>query len=360
MNCGNVTNGSTPVMVATHENHEEVVKKLILAGADLQMQNTNGDTALHLAATCNYIQCGILLAEGGASVRTKNNYSETPLDLASNQFKEVIKQAGSFTIRKALCIIGNAESGKSTLIAALQAESNSILGKMANCFKKVSDCRQQTAGIEIISYCSQRYGDVLFFDFAGQHEYHGPHQMFLEALLSKPGVSMMLLLVVKMTEMEEIIMHQLHRWLSPMVLMSTTASPQVIIIGSFLDKVKYKQEAIAKLIRCIEAIINKELPVKFVGTCFLNCRQPQSEGIDQLCCFLQGIPIPEFRATHTQYSLAWVLYQVRSSIIAEAVQLQEFSAWIQVNKDNFPLTMPSPEEVCQDLSAAGHALYLPK
>ena len=31
---------------------------------------------------------------------------------------------------------------------------------------------------------------------------------------------------------------------------------------------------------------------------------------------------------------------------------------MQENRDNLPLTIPSPEEVCKDLSAAGHALYL--
>ena len=357
------SNGFTPLMVATEKDHEEVVKKLILANADLIMQTARGDTALHLAASANSIQCGILLAEGGASVRTKNNLAQTPLDLASTaEFKEAIKQALSFTTRKALCIIGNAESGKSTLIAALQAESNSFLGKIVNRFRRVSDRRLRTAGIETVSHCSQKYGEVLFFDFAGQDDYHGPHQMFLESLLSKPGVSMTLLLVVKMTEEEDAILHQLHRWLTPVALMAIPASPpHVIIIGSFLDKVKSKEGAIAKLTRCIEAIAKdlRELSIEFVGCSFLNCRQPQSKGIDQLCTFLHDVPIPEFRAACTRYSLAWVLSQIRLSIMAQAVQLQEFSIWIQDNRDNLPLSMPHPEEVCQDLSAAGHALYLP-
>ena len=316
-----------------------------------------------IAAVSNHIQCGILLVEAGCSEKIKNNISQTPFDIAKTEFKEAMKQARSFTSRKTLCIIGNAEGGKSTLIAALQAESNSVLGKMVNRIKKVSDTRQRTVGIEPITHGSQRYGHVLFFDFAGQHEYHGPHQMFMESLLSKPGVSVTLLLVVKMTDEEEAILHQLHRWLSPIALMSTTANPpQVIVIGSFLDKVKLKEEATAKLTRCIEAAkkeLEEELTLKFVGSCFLNCRQPQSAGIDQLCSFLQDIPIPEFRATHTEYSLALVLSRIRSSITAQAMQLEEFSGWIQKNKDNLPWAMPPPGEVCQDLSAAGYALYFP-
>ena len=356
------SDGLTPLMHATVKDHEKIVKKLILAGANLEMQGANSDTALHLAATHDSIQCGILLAEGGASVRTKNNSAQTPLDLASAEFKEAIQEALSFTTRKALCIIGNAESGKSTLIAALQTESNSFLGKIINRFRRVSDRRQRTAGIETVFHCSQKYGEVLFFDFASQDDYHGPHQMFLESLLSKPGISMTLLLVVKMTEDEDAILHQLHRWLTPVALMATPASPpQVLIIGSFLDKVRSKEEATAKLTRCIEATRRDlvELSLEIVGISFLNCRQPQSKGIDQICKFLQEIPIPEFRATHTRYSLAWVLSQIRSSFTAQAVQLKEFSKWVQNNKDNLPRTMPPPKEVCQDLSATGHTLYLP-
>ena len=356
-------NGITPLMVAAHQGHEELVKKLIFANAKVEMQDSDGLTALHHAASQNRIQCGILLVEGGASVRTKSDYSKTPLDMAySPEFRKAIRQAMSFTTRKTLCIFGNAEGGKSTLIAALQAERSSILGRTINRLRRVDDHLKRTAGIEPIPHGSQKYGEVLFFDFAGQHEYHGPHQVFLESLLSKPGVSITLLLVVKATEEEDAILHQLHRWLSPLALAAITASPpRVIVIGSFLDKVKSKQEATAKLTRCIEATRKdlEELPLEFVGSCLLNCRQPQSEGINQLCMFLKEVPVPEFRATHTQYSLAWVLSQIGSSLTSQAVQLQEFSKWIQDNQHNLPKTMPSPEEVCQDLSAAGHALYIP-
>ena len=354
--------GVTPLMNAAYEGHEEIVKKLILAGANLAMKDENGNTALHYAAIHNHIQCGVLLAEGGASVRTTNNLSQTPLDIAKSDFQEAIKQALLFTTRKTLCVIGNAEGGKSTLIASLQAESNSFFGRIFNRFRRVDDCRNRTAGIETVPHSSQKYGEVLFFDFAGQDDYHGPHQMFMESLLSKPGVSMTILLVIKVTEPEDTILHQLHRWLTPVALMSTTASPpHVIVIGSFLDKVQSKQEATDKLMRCIEATKSnlEELPLRFVGTCFLNCRQPQSEGIDQLCGFLQDVPILEFSTTHTGYCLAWVLSQMKSSMKAQALQLQEFSRWIEDNKANLPQTIPTPEEVCQDLSAAGHALYIP-
>ena len=146
VNCVGPT-GGTPLMIAACEGHEEVVRKLILAGANLAMQDSFGRTALHCAAIHNHIQCGVLLAEGGASVRTKNCLSQTPLDVAKSDFQEAVKQALLFTTRKTLCIIGNAEGGKSTLIASLQAESNSFLGRIFNRFRRVDDRRKRTAGI---------------------------------------------------------------------------------------------------------------------------------------------------------------------------------------------------------------------
>ena len=102
----------------------------------------------------------------------------------SAEFAEAIHQAASFATRMVLCIMGNAGSGKSTLITALQAEKSSFFTMIFNRFKKVDDYRQRTAGIETVTHDSQKYGEVLFFDFAGQHECHGPHQVFLESLLS--------------------------------------------------------------------------------------------------------------------------------------------------------------------------------
>ena len=140
VNCVDSTR-CTPLMKAACKGHEKIVEKLILAGADLTVQGRFGFTALHYAAIHNHIQCGILLAEAGASVMVKSNLSQTPLHIAKADLKEAITQALSFTTGRSLCIIGNAEGGKSTLIASLQAESIGLFGRMVNCFRRVDDCR---------------------------------------------------------------------------------------------------------------------------------------------------------------------------------------------------------------------------
>ena len=286
MNCA-YSNGVTLLMIAIEKGHEKVVRKLILAGANLRMQTTSGESALHFAAISSNIQGGILLVEGGASVRTKNNLAQTPLDLAKGSFQEAIKQALSFTMRKTLCIIGNAEGGKSTLIAALQTEKNSGFGKIVNHFKRVSDHCQPTAGIKTVSHYAARGMEKC-------------SSLTLQANISTtappsvPGVSPQQTRSANDPPAggEDDRRGRCHLAPAPslaVALMATPISPpHVIIIGSFLDKVKSKEEATAKLTRCMEATKREldGLPLELVGSSFLNCCQPQSKGIDQLCKFL--------------------------------------------------------------------------
>ena len=164
-----------------------------------------------------------------------------------------MKKTLSFAAKRTIAVIGHAESGKSTLIAALVAESKNWWMKVINRFWKVHDIRQRTAGIEPIKFSSQKYGETLFYDFAGQAQYHGPHQSFLEAMLNKPEVSVTLLLLVKAVEEEDIITQQLHRWLQPLAQRRASCT-QVIVIGSFSDQVQSKKGTYKKLLHCMQSI----------------------------------------------------------------------------------------------------------
>ena len=94
----------------------------------------------------------------------------------------------------------------------------------------------------------------MFLDFAGQQEYHGPHEMFLESIISKSRCTVTIIVVVKVTDDESTISQQLDRWLYPVSEMTSTRNSiiRVIIIGSYMDKVKFKAEAKKKLEKCYE------------------------------------------------------------------------------------------------------------
>ena len=357
--------GMTPLMRAAERGHHQVVGELIRAGANVSVVSSKvwlsvaaGSTALHFAAQRNKVQCGVLLVEAGADMRTRNKDSKSPLDLASRNFRQAIQQAQSFSTKRIVAVIGNAEHGKSTLIAALQAEGNSLLKKLTNRFTKVQDIRQRTAGIEAVQFSSQKYGETLFYDFAGQSDYHGPHQSFLEAILSRPGVSVSLLLLVKATDEEDAISRQVTQWLQPLSLASASSTPQVILVGSFLDQVKSREEATETLLRCTQSV-QEEFHFSTLGPCLLDCRKPDSEGIDQICTFLQEAQPLQLNFITSSYSLHWILVHLQRSLSVPAVTLDTFQSWLLNDAKLILKNFPPPEQMCHDLTAVGHALFLP-
>ena len=322
--------GVTPLMRAAGWGREEMVCELIRAGASVNVVTSSewwyggqaaGSTALHFAALNNRIKCGVLLVEAGADMTARNEDSESPLDLGSNDFQQTVQQAQSFSTKRIVAVIGNAEHGKSTLIAALQAKGKGVFKRLINRFTQVEDIRQRTAGIEAVQFSSHKYGQTLFYDFAGQADYHGPHQSFLEAMLSKPGVSVALLLLVKATDEEDKIAQQITRWLQPLALTSAPSTPQVILVGSFLDRVKSREEAAEKLLRCTQSV--QELPFIIQGPCLLDCRKPESEGINQICLFLRKIHPLQLNPGTLSYNLNWVHSTIEESVLCSSHHIPE-------------------------------------
>ena len=354
-------------MWAASYGSDGIVCELIRAGASVNVVTSQrygygvlaaGSTALHFAAINNEIKCGVLLVEAGADMIARNENSKSPLDLASGDFQQTVQQVQYFSTKRIVAVIGNAEHGKSTLIAALQAEGKGRLKKFINRFTNVQDIRQRTAGIEAVQFSSRKYGQTLFYDFAGQADYHGLHQSFLEAMLSKPGAFVTLLLLVKATDEEDIITQQITHWLQPLALTSAPSTPQVILVGSFLDQVKSKEEAAKKLLRCTQSV-QEELPFDVQGPCLLDSRKPESEGINQICCFFKKIHPLQLNPSTLPYNLNWVLVQLKKAFFVPAITLLTFQSWVQKNADMLLWNLPPPEVVCRDLTAIGHALYLP-
>ena len=354
----------TPLMTAASKGHDQVVKALILRGAHVnRLSAMTVHTALRYATSNNHIHCGILLIEGGAAIQYSFcDNTINILDYGSTEFRAAVQEALSFHSKKTICVIGNACSGKSTLIASLQNENEWFFRRGWNWMFGVEDIRQRTAGIEPVSLSSKRYGNVVLFDFAGQHEYHGPHEIFLESMLTKSGSTVTIMLVVKVTEEESVISQQLYRWLVPISKMYSSSNPaRVIVVGSFLDQVNSKAQAQEKLIHCFQRIQEdlKDAAIEFQGTCFLNCRQPYSSGIDQLCQWLDKVPAPQYKAIDTSYSISWVISRINHTCDQKAIKLDDFSKWIDNNRADLPTNLPPAEVVCSDLSATGHFLFLP-
>lgn len=351
--------------------YHEVIKYFVLGGpgAFLDRRDAQGCTAFYYAARNNHVQCGVLLAEGGVSLAMTVVHPSKlspclPLDIATPEFKDAILQSMQFHSKKTICVIGNEKSGKSTLIASLQNENASIPTKVLHWFFGVKKISERTTGIEPVPLSSKRYGHVILFDFAGQHQYHGPHEKFLESLVSNSSSlsTVTVIAVVKATDKEADISEQLARWLYPMSKAPSTENPiQVILVASFWDKVSSKVDAKVKLQRCYLQAQGSVAPASmtFKDVCTLDCRQPYASDISKLCSFLNEIPPPMYKAADSPYSICWVISLMNRTIQSKAIDVANLKEWIIENKINLPTNLPPVHEVCKDLSATGHFLYLP-
>ena len=314
-------------------------------------------TALHYAAWYDHITCGAHLVEAGANVQADNRYFRTPLHVCSRRFRVAVQQVHSHPPKHVIAVIGNTKYGKSTLIAALQSESRTLLQNLIYIFAKVYNITRRTAGIEPVPFSSAKYGEVLFYDFAGQSHYHGPHQPFLEAMLGKTGVTVTVLLLVKVTEGQDVITQHLIRWLQPVALASIPCAPDVIVVGSFLDQAKSEKDVRQKLQGCIDTV-QKECPFLKVRELFLlDCREPESEGMELLCSYFQQIQ-PAWSISNALYNIHWVMAHLHKTFLNQSLQMNTFRMWLRDNAQNLPTHLPSPEDLCRDLSAAGYILFL--
>ena len=345
----------TALMWAVQNGDVELLKLLIPQGLSLNIHrhDPTGRTALHYAAENDHIQCGILLLDAGASAdeilepRTTSKISIS----CSQKFREAMKQASLFQSKKTVCVIGNACSGKSTLIASLQNENASYWTHWYHWIWGVKEISERTTGIEPVPLSSKRYGDVVFLDFAGQHEYHGPHEMFLESILTQSRSTVTVIVVVKATDEESLKLEQFERWLYPLSLVPNTTSPvRVIPVASFMDSIPRTSRASLKerMECCYQTAQNSfasSLNVQFLKICYLNCRRPYATDIKKLCTYLNDIPIPSFKAVDTPYSICWVISLINISIEEKAIQMSSFSKWIADSKHNLPANLPSTEQL---------------
>ena len=325
-----------------------------------RLSSVTGMTALHYAAWYDHITCGSYLVEAGANMRAENRYFRTPLHICSRRFRAAVQQSQSHPPQQVIAVIGNTEYGKSTLIAALQSESRTLLQSVVCKLSQVYNITKRTAGIETVPFSSSKFGKVLFYDFAGQSDYHGPHQPFLEAILSKPGVTVTVLLLVKVSEAKDVITQQLRRWLQPLALARTPSTPRVIVVGSFLDQATSKNVAanVQRLQGCIDSVQDEYHSLKVQKQFLLDCREPESAGIKRLRSYLQQTQSIQSTSNVLLYNVHWVMAQIRKAFSGPSLQLNAFSVWLRDNAQNLPTHLPSAENVCQDLSAAGYILFL--
>ena len=280
--------GQTPLHYACASGQLEIVQyfhkeKL----SDLVHKAHSGDTPLHFACKYNQVEVvQFLLSTGECDPLIKNIEGITPVEIApSPKISALLDHfcKGCYPLESVVkvFVLGDSFAGKSSLVQAIQSNPG-FLGSLIGRFQKVKGVRQQTAGIDLFSFSSSDFGNVVIYDFAGQREFFTSHTAFLQISSScVPGV---FILVVNIADHEDIICQSVQYWVSFIqeCCAHSNTKPCIIIIGSHADQLDKGavEEALTIICNCFSE--NSTSRNENEAVICLDCTRPSSPGLDLL------------------------------------------------------------------------------
>ena len=334
-----------------------------------------------------------LLTNTRINPNAKNDRQQSPLSLAKS--KEVMKlliQHGAdaedvYTHHRKILgnvfskdplkspvkmfVIGHGGEGKSTLIEAIEHEPT-IWAPLVNIIirrKEVDGVSQKTAGIVPRVFKSRFYGDVLFYDFAGQEAYYSSHAAVIKTSVDTcPPV---FILVIGIHRDDTAITHSISYWLGIITNQcgNMEGKAPLIIVGSHADLVKESAEADQKK-QIISQAVQKYASFDLVTVIPMDCRYSNSDGMKLLrrfvgttCNSIQS----KLSVSLNSHMFLIYLIEKHSSELAltlEKVQTELETAIQQQSKKHkevlpfIPTTIPRLVEICVQLSDKGHILFL--
>ena len=291
--------GRTPLHTACSKDHDSTARSLI-SSFQLSLLKTDnyGNTPLHISAMHGQSKCvHMLLYDYHAPVLLRNKSGNTALEVSrdsniSNSIKHYLKQernqlqseykelqkistreySGAQKLSRVF-VVGNVESGKSTLIESLKRESFFLS------FSEVSEAivPPHTCGIVPSVHCSKAWGRVLYYDFAGDPEYYSSHSAILSSVMHSRLGTNLFLIVVNLAKEYNTICEELGYWFSFIANHTNselTNTCKVLIVGSHADLITHP-DANIKVSKLTKEYSTHPI-IQVVYTVALNCRRPRS------------------------------------------------------------------------------------
>ena len=262
--------GNTPLHVACQLHDYFAVEKILTANIiDISCKNNEGMAPVQLARDYSIIR--LLIGYGANPEDVYQHYGD---------ILEQCKHEQPLDPFVKIFVLGNASIGKSTLVEALRMEQ-------FNAETVVTDVEEKTAGIVEYKHCSDQFGQVLFHDFAGQHQYYSSHSAILENALTSSSSAPIFMLLSKLTDHN--LKQHVHYWLKFIEnhchRALTASKPHVILIGSYLDMIS-QSESECMLKKALEDV-NPSVFHCF-GPISMDCRKPGSEEVKKLRILLES------------------------------------------------------------------------
>ena len=366
----------------TFDDLKIVLEKKII---DANIQDENGTTLLHLACQANdfeCVECLVKVSKSNPSI--EDHHKQAPITLTtdpkiikllleyganpqplSKMHKEYFKRFSCENPPPTpvkLLVIGYPSVGKTTLIKSLHKELSEEV---------ISEHFDHTAGIVTTNFSSQHYGDVTFYDFAGQAEYYASHDAVLHMTIK--NVPPVVLILVNLNESTKIILNQTNYWI---IIMANRCSgfgseaAHMILVGSHADVLEKKSknpvDKLANICQSVkEQLERKNIVLK--GSVCLDCTKYKSCGMSRLHQLLQQSTsdlrekgVMDFNS-HCFY--VFLLHMFRNSNVVTLGRI--LSALKSKSKDEkdsplfaLPSDRPKVIEMCHDLNEKGHIMFI--
>ena len=279
--------------------------------------------------------------------------------------EHVNKVLSNMAIR--IFVLGNPGVGKSTLVKAVK-EVDSSSGQFFKKFAKakVKGVETGTAGIIPYDIQSDKLGNIIMYDCAGDREFHAGHETVISSSLGSSAT--VILLVINMTDEDQKMSTTLQYWLE-LINNKTSkkySKPRVIIIGSHADllkraaDIKSKSELIAK----IKDDLNYD-GYEFIGQVNINCCRYQSKPMNDLHCVLsencKKIREAESMAIESHYFHLMLLEKFSSE---PAITIQEADTKLTEISDSEQdlhfkfLKSENLIKICEQLNDHGKILFI--
>ena len=237
----------TPLLTAIKHNNPTVATALLQHKCDATLCDSHGNTPLHLA--CIGGETHPEMVEVAKHLLTSvdpscvNDAGQTPIELTTKyQLIQAISHVVKCKTKQSvqtyinMFIIGNPETGKSTLVKAIYKEATSILWKIVpKQVRRVKNVPLHTAGIIPTKFQSKTFGNTVLYDLAGQVEYYTSHAAVIRStIISTPPA---FIVVVNLSDSEEKTSQTLRYWWSFIDNHAARSSipPEVILVGSHAD-----------------------------------------------------------------------------------------------------------------------------
>ena len=372
--------GETPLhYMCRRKRYDDVKLVLEHKSTDVNVQDQENVAILHIACEANNYEAVKLLISLNANPSVKDNNGQTPITIATDHdiIKLLIKHGADptplYTMRKNffevfssekppptpvnLMVIGHPSVGKTTLIQSLQCE---VLDTTT------STKFDHTAGVVPTNFNSQVYGEVTFYDFAGQPEYYPSHDKLIHNTIK--SIPPIVIIVINLTESDEILYDQLLYWINFIAnrCAHLSDSAHLIVIGSHADILeKSSSEKIARLCESVMHIEGKKVCLK--GFTDLNCTKSLSEKMTTLRIMLQE-STSQLRETGVMHfnSHCFYVFLLHSFKASDFVTLGRVTSTLKLEakySENSPLLVLSTDrdaviKLCQDLSERGHLMFI--